>query len=191
MVGSVCCSNWSKVLAVLQCSCRFSRVAQLAEHLERRDRCHQRLCGVWSFREGMDVAANPTYILEARGVGYRIAGPEVGNGSRPGPRVHRPFEPHLPFQQTAGAGRAAHPLTRRLAALARAGPQAGGEGIRYPNCPQYRAGMVQDLVAAGRSRRRPARRALGIATDALLCSCRTDRGRYGPPLCRARTDWIS
>ena len=37
------------------------------------------LCSVRSLREGMDVAANPTYIFnDAHGVGYRIAGPEGG-----------------------------------------------------------------------------------------------------------------
>ena len=45
--------------AVFQCSYRFSRIAQLAGHLERRDRCHQRLCCVRSFGDGMDAAANP------------------------------------------------------------------------------------------------------------------------------------
>ena len=34
--------------AVFQCSYHFSRAAHLAEHLERRDRCHPRLCSVRS-----------------------------------------------------------------------------------------------------------------------------------------------
>ena len=46
MVGSASCLHWSKILAVFQCLYRCSRAAHLAEHLERREWCHQRLCSM-------------------------------------------------------------------------------------------------------------------------------------------------
>ena len=44
------------------------------------------LCSVRSFREGMDVAANPAHIFNAHGVGYRFARPGPGGSGGPPPR---------------------------------------------------------------------------------------------------------
>ena len=58
MVGSGWWSHWSKLFAVFRRLHRLSRAAHLAEHLERRDWCHQRPCSVLirAALEGMGLA---------------------------------------------------------------------------------------------------------------------------------------
>ena len=70
MVGSASCLHWSKILAVFQCLYRCSRAAHLAEHLERREWCHERLGGV-SIRAALE------------GEEATVTGPAVGLRSSP------------------------------------------------------------------------------------------------------------